>query len=42
MDMCVAEVVLENQDDIKEFEKTAEEKMRILEILECVISVIVA
>ena len=37
-----AEVVLENQDDIKEFEKTAEEKMRILEILECVISVSVA
>lgn len=30
-----AEVVQENQDDIKEFEKTPDERMRILEILEC-------
>ena len=29
-----AEVVQENQDDIKEFEKTPDERMRILEILE--------
>lgn len=29
-----AEVVMENQDDIKEFDKTPEERMRILEILE--------
>jgi len=31
-----AEVVMENQDDIKEFDKTPEERMRILEILECI------
>ena len=29
-----AEIVQENQDDVREFEKTPEERMRILEILE--------
>ena len=33
-DSVCAEIVLENQDDVKEFEKTPEERMRILEILE--------